>query len=170
MDSRATEHAVNNLMYFEKVTKIEGVNFTVADGSKALATHKGEALVMVTDQPIILKNVYYGPSLHLNVMSCARLDERGLATSLAKGQCLFYHRKERNEFLGSIPLNDDERLHLIPIKIPKDDRRKLGVMSGGTPSNQNDGKQRSNEDISEASSEWQEDGTCKHEVHQVYDI
>lgn len=32
VESGATEHAVNNLLHFEKVTKIEDVNLTVANG------------------------------------------------------------------------------------------------------------------------------------------
>lgn len=75
MDSGATEHVVNDFMHFEKVTKIEDVNLTMADGSRALAMHKEEVLVMVTKQPILLKNVYYVLLLHLNMMSCARSDE-----------------------------------------------------------------------------------------------
>lgn len=90
MYSGAIEHAVNELVYFEKLIKIEDVNLTVADGSIALATHKGEVFVMVTDQPILLKNVYYVPSLPLSMVLCARLHEHVISTAIAKKQCSLY--------------------------------------------------------------------------------
>lgn len=74
VDRGATEHAVNKLRKFEEVTKIDEMHLTVSDGSRTLATHEGEVLVMVREQPFVLRDVYYVPSLHLNVLSYARLD------------------------------------------------------------------------------------------------
>lgn len=47
IDSGATEHAVNNLKYFEGYQKIEEVQPTRADGSKLMLTHKGKVTVEV---------------------------------------------------------------------------------------------------------------------------
>lgn len=72
---------------------------TVANGLKASAKNQGDILVKVTNQPILFRNVYYVSSLQLNVMSCVRLDERGISTFIGRGQCSFHYRKERNRFL-----------------------------------------------------------------------
>lgn len=58
VDSGATEHAVKDLMYFEKVNKMESVNSLVADDSKAVTTHEEEVLVTETEQLILSRNVY----------------------------------------------------------------------------------------------------------------
>lgn len=47
VDNGATEHAVNNLDYFEKLGTVEHVKLTMEDGATAVATNIGEVLVQV---------------------------------------------------------------------------------------------------------------------------
>lgn len=81
----ANEHAVNDLSYFEEVEKIDTLQLTVAEVSKTPATHKGEVLVKFSDQLTLLRDVYLVPLLHLDMMSCSKLDERGISTTIVKG-------------------------------------------------------------------------------------
>lgn len=98
MDSNATEHAVDNLSYLADVEKTDDIQLTVADGTEALAKRKDNILVMVREQLILLRNVYYVPDLHMNVLLYARLNQRQNSTNLVKGKCFFYYRKEQSRY------------------------------------------------------------------------
>lgn len=55
VESGATDHALNNFLYFKQVAKKAEAHLKVAYGSRPLAIHKGKVLVMVGYQPILLK-------------------------------------------------------------------------------------------------------------------
>lgn len=129
VDSGATEHAVNSLAYFEEVAEIEKVHPTIADGSRASATHKGKIMVMVRNQLILLQNVYYVPTLQRNILSCTQMDQRKISKTIAKGKCSYWYKKENNRNLGSIFLDKKEQLYLVPVKVPKSNRSKQDTVT-----------------------------------------
>lgn len=106
---------MNQLRYFEEFTKIVEVHRTLPDWSKALATLKGKVSVTIRDEPIILRDLYYVSSLHLIVMSCARLDGSKLSNIIGNETCSLRNREERNSFLGSVKLDEQKSLYFVPI-------------------------------------------------------
>lgn len=80
---------------------------------------------------MLLRNVYYVPTSHLNVVSCLRLDERHISILIADGRCSFHYRKERNRYLGSVQLHRKEILYLLLIQIPKSNNAKLNAITKG---------------------------------------
>lgn len=79
------------------------------------------------------------------MISYVRLDERGISTSITKNQGLLAYRGKENRFLGTIPLDDIERLYPTPIKIPKDNTYKLESIKCGSSLNEYDNKRHSKE-------------------------
>lgn len=124
MDSSVTKHNLNSFAYLEEVRVIENVYLAVGDGTRTSPTNKGSVLMMVKTNQYCSRTCNMYPRFSLNVLSCTRLYQRVISTTIEKGQCSFHYSEENNRYLGSIYFDEKEQLYLVLIKGPRRNRSK----------------------------------------------
>lgn len=143
VDADDTEHAVSQSKLLRNVNHVKEVSLTIANGSTATATHQRELTVLVRKQRISLKTVYFIPSSHLNVISSSHLDEHGISTKIANGQCLFRYKKIFDRYLRSLAFIKNDMIFILPVmETPKSTKTKkdIGTTRRGSSENQSEEK------------------------------
>lgn len=84
----------------------------LANGVTATVTNGGQEIIDTVSSNIILTKVYLITSLKLNLISCWRLDDFGVTTTISDGVCIWRDRDDRNCILGKMIKTFSNRLFL----------------------------------------------------------
>lgn len=82
-DSAASERVAAGIKLFHSVTDVEKVEVELANGSTVKSRRQGKVLVDTGILILVLRTVYFIPTLWLNLLSCSSLDEYGITTTIS---------------------------------------------------------------------------------------
>ena len=78
---------------------------------------------------IILKvrNVYLVPALKINLLSCTRLDEKGITASFSFGRCKFLDREAGNFIMGYANRRNSDNLYCARLIVQENGRKGIAA-------------------------------------------
>lgn len=93
MDSSVSEHVVSDPAFLPDAQQVPDISVELPDGQRGTQRQRGKLIADVGCERIILSAVYYITSMNLNILSCFRLDERGVTTTIRNGKCILTYKK-----------------------------------------------------------------------------
>lgn len=98
IDNGASEHVVCGSFFLSNVRQVAAINVELANGANASSTLRGHIGIDTGRARVMVRNVYYIPDMSLNFLSCSRLDEKGVTTTIAQRRCIFSDRRDNDTF------------------------------------------------------------------------
>lgn len=86
IDSGASEHIVCELSLLSDIHKVLAISVELVNGTKVSCTQRGKIYVDVGRKLIIIGSIHYTPGTNLSILSCFKLDERGVTTTIKEAQ------------------------------------------------------------------------------------
>lgn len=126
-DSRRSEQVVLDVNLFISLEQAESTWVELVNGIVVIISGKGSMTTGTGIEWYKPGTVYYIPSLQVIIMSCSRRDKNGATTSIAKGHCSLYYRKNNNELLSRVTKRELDGLYIGRMLLPRK------IMSGSVP-------------------------------------
>lgn len=76
------------------------MNVELANEAKVTSSASGSLERRAGGRTIILRKVYFIPTLNANLISCSRLDENGITINTLESQCCLFNGRNKNKFFG----------------------------------------------------------------------
>ena len=120
VDSGASEHVVCDRKFFKSMRTVERITVEMADGTTTSSNTAGTVCVKLRDGILLeVRNVYYLPRLRMNLLSCARLDVKGITVSFENGRCAFSDRDNRNYLIGYAHQRESDNLFCATLMVSR---------------------------------------------------
>lgn len=87
VDSDASEHGVNDVNIFMLKEQIAPVEVELTSGQVVSAKNRGIVAISIGNTRMTLSNVHYISELHMNLLSCSRIDTNGVTTIIGSETC-----------------------------------------------------------------------------------
>lgn len=68
----------------------------LAHGKVVTASHRGEVRMRIGKTVEKVSSVHYIPELQINLLSCSRINHKGMTTIISNGNCKLVHHKLNN--------------------------------------------------------------------------
>lgn len=103
VESGSWQSMVNSVNFFETVAPTPGRYVELADWTKVTANRKGTVAVNINRIVTTLSNIPYIQKLKLNLMSCCRLDQKAMTTTISKKKCPLLTVMHNIEYCAAYP-------------------------------------------------------------------
>lgn len=111
LDSGAPENVVCNLKYLRNVEHVDEINAELANDAEVTSSKIGTVRVRFGNVKLFTCQAFYIPKLKLDLLSCSRLDDCGLTSTIAKGTCELFNRNLKTH-LGKIRIKENDGVAL----------------------------------------------------------
>lgn len=100
--SKPSKHVESVTNLFTIIEQMESIQIEIANGMVVTSSREGSVTTSTDIEWFTLGTVYYIPFSQVNFMSCSRLDEYGVTTSIAKCNCSLYYTNSNSKSLLTV--------------------------------------------------------------------
>lgn len=118
--SSASEQVVASINLFHSVMVVEGVELELTNVTTVKSRHKFKVLIDPGIMPLMWSIVCFIATLQVNLLSCSRLDEYGITTSISKKNCNLVYREQNKNKLAAISQQQNAGLHVVNTTRPQE--------------------------------------------------